>query len=92
MCKAIKDFFTKCFKKKEPYVDPDRAMYREFFNIIDDYLIEYSIEQEEGEEQHYSLEKKNDNTWDPGKAAIKDADSYHKEAKEFSHKLMENSA
>lgn len=49
MCKTIKKFFSNCFKKKEPYVDPDREMYRKFFNIIDDYLIEYSIIQETGE-------------------------------------------
>lgn len=50
MCKKIRECFSSCFKKKEPYVDPDRAVYREFFNIIDDYLIEYSIEREAGEE------------------------------------------
>lgn len=49
MCKTIKKFFSNCFKKKEPYVDPDREMYRKFFNIIDDYLIEYSIIQETDE-------------------------------------------
>lgn len=32
-------------------MDPDRDYYREVFNIEDDYLIEYSIEQEEGEEK-----------------------------------------
>lgn len=67
MCKFIKDFFTKWFKKKEPYVDPDRDMYREFFNIIDDYLIEYCIEQEEGEEKETGyivyIDPENDIDW-----------------------------
>lgn len=67
MCKAIKDFFTNCFKKKEPYVDPDRDIYRKFFNIIDDYLIEYCIEQEEGEENETGyivyIDPENDIDW-----------------------------
>lgn len=67
MCKRIKDFFTRCFKKKEPYVDPDREIYRKFFNIIDDYLIEYSIEQEEGEEKETGfivyIDPENDIDW-----------------------------
>lgn len=67
MCKRIKDFFTRCSKKKEPYVDPDREIYRKFFNIIDDYLIEYSIEQEEGEEEETGyivyIDPENDIDW-----------------------------
>lgn len=67
MCKIIKDFFSRCFKKKEPYVDPDREIYRKFFNIIDDYLIEYSIEQEEGEEKETGyivyIDPENDIDW-----------------------------
>lgn len=67
MCKIIKDFFSKCFKKNEPYVDPDRAVYRDFFNIIDDYLIEYSIEKEDGETEETGyivyIDPENDIDW-----------------------------
>lgn len=67
MYKAIKTLFTKIFKKKDPYVDPDRVMYRKFFNIIDDYLIEYSIELEEGEDKETGyivyIDSENDIDW-----------------------------
>lgn len=67
MCKRIRCFFTRCFKKKEPYVDPDRPIYRKFFNITDDFLIEYSIEQEEGEEKETGyivyIDPENDIDW-----------------------------
>ena len=67
MCKKIKECFSSCFKKKVPYVDPDREMYRKFFNIIDDYLIEYCIEQEEGEEKETGyivyIDPENDIDW-----------------------------
>lgn len=67
MCKTIKKFFSNCFKKKEPYVDPDREMYRKFFNIIDDYLIEYSIFQETGENKETGyivyIDPENDIDW-----------------------------
>ncbi len=67
MCKSFFKCISNCFKKKEPYVDPDRTMYREFFNIIDDYLIEYSIEQEEGEEKETGyivyIDPENDIDW-----------------------------
>lgn len=67
MCKTIKKFFSNCFKKKEPYVDPDREMYRKFFNIIDDYLIEYSIIQETGENKETGyivyIDPENDIDW-----------------------------
>ena len=67
MCKWIKNIFEKAFNKKEPYVDPDRAEYRKFFNIIDDYLIEYSIEQEAGEEKETGyivyIDSDNDIDW-----------------------------
>lgn len=58
-----------CFKKKEKskYVDPDRELYRKFFNIEDDYLIEYLIEQEsdEGKETGYIvyIDPENDIDW-----------------------------
>lgn len=41
-------FYTKSQKN---YIDPDREEYQKFFNIIDDYLIEYSIIKEEGGEK-----------------------------------------
>ena len=42
--------------------------------------------EENGEEYKYKLqEKPKDSKWDPGNAAIKDADSYHKEAKNFAN-------
>lgn len=67
MCKVIKDFFSNCFKKKELYVDPDRAIYCKFFNINDDYLIEYSIEQEAGEDKETGyivyIDPENDVDW-----------------------------
>lgn len=67
MCKKLKECISNCFKKKEPYVDPDRDIYRKFFNIIDDYLIEYSIEQEEGEEKETGyivyIDPENDIDW-----------------------------
>ena len=38
----------------------------------------------DGEEYKYKLqEKPKESNWDPAEAAIKDADSYHKEAKNF---------
>ena len=58
-----------CIKKKEKskYVDPDRELYRKFFNIEDDYLIEYLIEQEsdEGKETGYIvyIDPENDIDW-----------------------------
>lgn len=67
MCKTIKKFFSNCFKKKESYVDPDREKYRKFFNIIDDYLIEYSIIQETGENKETGyivyIDPENDIDW-----------------------------
>ncbi len=67
MCKALFNCISNCFKKKEPYVDPDRVFYRNFFNIIDDYLIEYCIEQEEGEEKETGyivyIDPENDIDW-----------------------------
>ena len=59
-----------------------------FRGMFSERVLGITQEQEEDEGQHYSLEKKNNNTWDPGKAAVKDADSYHKEAKEFSNKTI----
>lgn len=59
----------KIFKKtpEEKYVDPDREIYRKLFNIEDDYLIEYSIEQEEGEEKETGyivyIDPENDIDW-----------------------------
>lgn len=41
---------------------------------------------EEGGAKYTLAEKKNQPAWDPGKEAIKDANSYHKEAKEFANK------
>lgn len=67
MCKWIKNLYAKCFKKKEPYVDPDKAIYRKFFNIIDDYLIEYSIGKESGEDEDTGyivyIDPENDIDW-----------------------------
>lgn len=67
MCKTIKDVFAKCFKKKERYVDPDRDYYRKVFNIEDDYLIEYYIEQEDGEDKETGyivyIDPENDIDW-----------------------------
>lgn len=66
MCKIIKELFSNCFKKV-PYVDPDREMYRKFFNIIDDYLIEYSIIKEAGEVEETGyivyIDPENDIDW-----------------------------
>ena len=67
MCKWIKNLYAKCFKKKESYVDPDKAIYRKFFNIIDDYLIEYSIGKESGENEDTGyivyIDPENDIDW-----------------------------
>ena len=54
-------------KQKKKYIDPDRDYYMKFFNIEDDYLIEYSIEQEEGEEKETGyivyIDPENDIDW-----------------------------
>lgn len=61
-----------CFKKKNKdsqteYVDPERDTYRKFFKIEDDYLIEYSIEKEEGEDSETGyivyIDPENDIDW-----------------------------
>lgn len=57
------NWFTKKTKKK--YIDPDRDEYQRFFNIIDDYLIGYSIIEEEGKNTGYIvyIDPENDIDW-----------------------------
>ena len=40
--KCIKDWFKRT--PKEPYIDPEREIYRKDFNILDDYLIGFNYE------------------------------------------------
>ncbi|MBR6401351.1 MAG: hypothetical protein IKS17_09095 [Firmicutes bacterium] len=57
-----------------------------FRQMFSEKVLGLTEEEETTEEEYqYTLEKHDTSDWDPGKEAIKDADSYHKEAKTFAN-------
>ncbi|GEM_PF-3096561 len=54
--------------------------------VFSQYVLGIDPSESEGEEQYTLAKKDEPRKWDPGEQAMKDADSYHKEAKEFANK------